>query len=107
MRNLIVIDENSHSNFKASAELATILERDHIDINLTTHKSNKEIDFTNIYLMSMDNFSPAAIDKVLFSLKQSCESQLSIDAAWNNPQRISVVVRNNHLAEGEPEEGGT
>lgn len=63
VRNLITIDENSTALFKASPELVTILERDDLDIDGQT--TTKEFDFTNIYLMSLDNFSSAALEKAM------------------------------------------
>ncbi|KAL4450458.1 hypothetical protein ABPG74_019356 [Tetrahymena malaccensis] len=79
VRNLIDFQED---RFLAKEELTQILSRE---------MYHQNIDFQNIYCLTLDNFSVLAIEKALELIKQDqISSQIYV-----NPQKVSIVVKKN------------
>ncbi|EAR84581.2 hypothetical protein TTHERM_00656130 (macronuclear) [Tetrahymena thermophila SB210] len=88
VRNLIDFKDD---RFLASEELTHILSKECYHMN---------VDFQNIYCLSLDNFSVQAIEKALELLKQD---QIT-NQMYINPQKVSVVVKRNLTSEENDED---
>ncbi|KAL4486403.1 hypothetical protein ABPG72_007189 [Tetrahymena utriculariae] len=80
VRNLIDFKED---RFLANEELIQILNKE--------QNNSNNVDFQNIYCLTLDNFSVLALEKALELIKQD---QIT-NQMYVNPQKVSVVVKKN------------